>query len=59
MGGEQNWVVQDPKLESLNTCFEAGKALQVCFDETMEYKANVPIEDEFLDMQCLIGDPQT
>ena len=57
MEEEQEWVREDPKLGSLNTCFDPNIALQICFDEAMQYKADAPTEYEFLDMQRLIGDP--
>lgn len=59
MEGEQEWVVQDPKLESLNTCFNPEVALKICFDEAMESKATLPSEEEFKNTQLLIGDPRT
>ena len=55
---EQDWVLEDPKLECLNTCFDPEAALQLCFDEALQYKADAPTDAEFLDTQRLIGDPR-
>ena len=57
MHEEQDWVLQDPILENLNTCFDPDTALKTCFIEANKHKGEIPSEAEFLDTQRLIGDP--
>ena len=53
MEEEEEWVLEDPVLGGLNTNFDPKRALEDCFDVAMQYKADVPTEEEFIDTQCL------
>ena len=41
MEEEEEWVLQDPKLEILNVCFNTAEALRICFEESMDKKAAI------------------
>ena len=58
MHEEQDWVLQDPTLEKVNTCFDPNMALEACFEEAKKHEGEIPSEAEFLDTQHLIGDPR-
>ena len=58
MGEEQEWILQDPKLEKLNTCFNPKEVVKIFFEEAMDTKAILPSEEEFRDTQLIVGDPR-
>ncbi|KAI5056851.1 hypothetical protein GOP47_0028669 [Adiantum capillus-veneris] len=51
----KDFVEKDPLLGKLDVFFEPHKALEICFNEALQYKE--PTEEEFLKAQEIIIDP--